>query len=60
MDHNIIRVPRVYRFFNDNSDLGYIIMEYMAGRLLNRGKIPLILRRSFVYLSISPPFVKIF
>lgn len=34
VDHNIVRVPRVYRFFNDNSGLGYIIMEYMPGKVI--------------------------
>jgi hypothetical protein len=34
VDHNIVRVPCVYRFFNDNSGLGYIIMEYMPGKVI--------------------------
>jgi Phosphotransferase enzyme family len=35
VDHNIIRVPRVYRFFEDGSGLGYLIMEYMAGKVID-------------------------
>jgi serine/threonine protein kinase len=34
IDQTIIRVPQVYRFFT-HADIGYIVMEYMDGELLN-------------------------
>lgn len=37
INHRIIRVPRVYRFFNDSNGLGYLVMEYVAGRVIDSG-----------------------
>ncbi|RDL33130.1 uncharacterized protein BP5553_08569 [Venustampulla echinocandica] len=33
IDHSVVRVPSVYRFFT-KEELGYIVMEYMEGRVL--------------------------
>ncbi|KAF2241896.1 hypothetical protein BU26DRAFT_385176, partial [Trematosphaeria pertusa] len=38
VDESILRVPRVFRFFEDTSQgsrVGYLIMEYIAGRRLD-------------------------
>ncbi|KAI9732289.1 MAG: hypothetical protein M1818_007609 [Claussenomyces sp. TS43310] len=35
LDHNIIRVPKVYRFFSsaqqDGREIGYLVMEFIEG-----------------------------
>ena len=33
LDHNIVRVPRVERFFR-HQDVGYLAMEYINGEVL--------------------------
>jgi hypothetical protein len=35
VNHNIVRVPRVHRFFTDNMGRGYTVMGYMEGRVIN-------------------------
>ncbi|RWQ93559.1 kinase-like domain-containing protein [Paecilomyces variotii] len=35
LDHDIVRVPRVHRFFTDNMGRGYIMMDYMEGRVID-------------------------
>lgn len=35
VDHNIVRVPRVHRFFADNCGRGYIMMDYVQGKVVN-------------------------
>lgn len=35
IDHNIVRVPRVHRFFADNYGRGYIMMDYIKGKVIN-------------------------
>jgi hypothetical protein len=32
LDHDIVRVPQVYRFIQDDSGRGYLFMEYIPGR----------------------------
>ncbi|KAH8674407.1 kinase-like domain-containing protein [Tricladium varicosporioides] len=44
VDHNIIRVPFVYRFFMKEQQ-GYIIMEYMQGRVLKSIEDPVLMKR---------------
>ncbi|QKX58930.1 uncharacterized protein TRUGW13939_06058 [Talaromyces rugulosus] len=34
LDHNIVRVPQVYRFVRDDSGRGYLFMEYIFGQNL--------------------------
>jgi len=33
VDHGIVRIPRVYRVFTDERGRGYIVMEYIEGRV---------------------------
>lgn len=34
LDHNVVRVPRVFRFVQDEEGRGYLFMEYVPGRNL--------------------------
>jgi aminoglycoside phosphotransferase (APT) family kinase protein len=33
LDHNIVRVPEVYDFFEDGRGRGYLVMEFMTGQV---------------------------
>ncbi|KAJ5477638.1 hypothetical protein N7530_003147 [Penicillium desertorum] len=35
IDHDIVRVPRVHRFFTDELGRGYIVMEYIEGCVMD-------------------------
>jgi hypothetical protein len=35
INHNIVRVPRVHRFFTDSMGRGYIMMDYIEGRVID-------------------------
>lgn len=35
VDSSIVQVPRVHRFFTDNSGWGYILMDYIEGRMID-------------------------
>lgn len=50
LDPNIVRVPRVYRFFTDGKrkwygERGYLVMEYIKGRALDPLEDPELIRR---------------
>ena len=32
-DHNIVLIPKVYRYFKDDKDYGYLVMEYVDGHV---------------------------
>ncbi|ODM20816.1 hypothetical protein SI65_03869 [Aspergillus cristatus] len=34
LDSRIVRVPRVYSFFSDEQGWGYIVMEFIAGKII--------------------------
>lgn len=33
LDRRIIRVPRLHKFFQDSQDRGYLVMEFMKGKV---------------------------
>lgn len=35
VDSRIVRVPRVYFFFSDERDWGYIVMEFIEGKIID-------------------------
>lgn len=35
LDHHIVRVPRVYDFFSDEKGYGYIVMEFIEGKVID-------------------------
>lgn len=35
LDKHIVRVPRVFRFFSDERDWGYIVMEFIDGKVID-------------------------
>lgn len=35
VDRRIIRIPRVYAFFSDEQGWGYIVMEFIKGRIID-------------------------
>ncbi|KAK2799004.1 hypothetical protein FQN50_008631 [Emmonsiellopsis sp. PD_5] len=35
IDHDIVRIPRVHRFFTDELGRGYIMMDYMEGEVVD-------------------------
>ncbi|PGH36501.1 hypothetical protein GX50_00688 [[Emmonsia] crescens] len=35
VDHNIVRVPRVHRYFTDEVGRGYIMMDYIEGKVID-------------------------
>jgi len=45
VDSSVVRIPRVYRFFSDKRGLGYIIMEYVDGRIIDPLEDVMLIRR---------------
>ena len=35
VDKSIVRIPRVYAFFSDEQGCGYIVMEFIKGKIIN-------------------------
>lgn len=35
MDRRIVRIPCVYAFFSDEQDWGYIVMEFIKGKIID-------------------------
>jgi serine/threonine protein kinase len=36
VDAGVVKIPKVYRFFTDDRDWGYIEMEYVQGKMIDR------------------------
>jgi serine/threonine protein kinase len=45
VDQAVVRIPQVYRFFSDNRNLGYLVMEYMDGTVRQPLEEPFYIKR---------------
>ncbi|PGH01576.1 hypothetical protein GX51_05141 [Blastomyces parvus] len=51
VDHNIVRIPRVHRFFTDEFGRGYIVMDYMEGEVIDPLEEPGLIERVICVLD---------